>query len=200
MHSAQGYLLKSFREKTLKRRVPKVSPSNKRKKNGKKRDKKRENHIPLHKNWRIPGAKSRLNRDPSLDLKSHQRNNWIIWPNLIIFSNLPSTSSLKSLVSSKSSTLLSELEFYDYHEGKPFTSQVITKRILSIKETKTSFRNNHSGGSVENSKSKLKFTGRGISLAPQIKRSTNKLIKYHFKIGLNELFARMRTIWWLWNQ
>ena len=200
MHSAQGYLLKSFREKTLKRRVPKASPANKRKKNDKKRDKKCENHIPLHKNWRIPGAKSRLNRDPSLDLKSHQRNNWIIWPNLIIFSNLPSTSSLKSLVSSKSSTLLSELEFYDYHEGKPFTSQVITKRILSIKETKTSFRNNHSGGSVENSKSKLKFTGRGISLAPQIKRSTNKLIKYPFKIGLNEFFARMGTIWWLWNQ
>ena len=77
MHSAQGYLLKSFREKTLKRKVPtrpKASPSHKRKKNAKKRDKKRENHIPLHKNWRIPGAKSRLNRDPSLDLKRHQTN------------------------------------------------------------------------------------------------------------------------------
>ena len=68
MHSAQGYLLKSFREKTVKRKLParnKGTPTTNRKKNGKKRNKKHENHIPLNKNWRIPGSRSRLNREPS---------------------------------------------------------------------------------------------------------------------------------------
>ena len=68
MHSAQGYLLKSFREKTVKRKVPvrqqKGTPTTNRKKNGKKRNKKQGNHIPLNKNWRIPGSRSRLNREP----------------------------------------------------------------------------------------------------------------------------------------
>ena len=68
MHSAQGYLLKSFREKTVKRKLParnKGTPTINRKKNGKKRNKKHESHIPLNKNWRIPGSRSRLNREPS---------------------------------------------------------------------------------------------------------------------------------------
>ena len=68
MHSAQGYLLKSFREKTVKRKLParqKGTPTTNRKKNGKKRNKRQENHIPLNRNWRIPGSRSRLNREPS---------------------------------------------------------------------------------------------------------------------------------------
>ena len=69
---------------------------------------------------------------------------------------------MKSLVSSKSSTLLSELEFYDYHEGRPFTSHVITKRIVEIKETKTTFGSKLTNDSMENSKSKLQFTGKAI--------------------------------------
>ena len=82
MHSAQGYLIKSFRAKTFKRtetsgrkstRV--ATPTTKRKKNvkkrDKKRDKKRENQIPLTRNWRIPGSRYRLQREPSLDLINH---------------------------------------------------------------------------------------------------------------------------------
>ena len=81
-----------------------------------------------------------------------------------IFQISKSSSSLKSLVSSKSSTLLSELEFYDYHEGRPFTSHVITKRIVEIKETKTTFGSKLTNDSMENSKSKLQFTGKAIQV------------------------------------
>ena len=173
MHSAQGYLIKSFRAKTFKRTETSrrkstraATPKTKRKKNAKKRDKKRENQIPLTRNWRIPGSRYRLQREPRLDLINEPIEDFQQFSvELNLFSNCQSSSSLKSLVSSKSSTLLSELEFYDYHEGRPFTSSIITKRIVSIKETKTSFQNDHIGDSFENPKSKLKFTGRGIMKA-----------------------------------
>ena len=106
---------------------------------------------------------------------------------LPIFQISSSSSSLKSLVSSKSSTLLSELEFYDYHEGRPFTSHVITKRIVEIKETKTTFGSQLTNDSLENSKSKLQFTGTAIcsisniflaSLARDIEPSDRTLQPY----------------------